>query len=114
VIKQFGVSTTGSWGAFDLATIANFPIAPQTLAKDNILSGTARSGNFSATARLESYERAGVSRVLASRRWSRSPASPRPSPLEASSRFPKARNATTMWAAASASAASPSSTSPSA
>jgi pilus assembly protein CpaC len=65
VLKQFGISTSGSWNGFDLATNAVFPLSNQILASNNQVSGSVRRGGFSASATLQAFERAGVSRVLA-------------------------------------------------
>jgi pilus assembly protein CpaC len=65
VLKQFGISTNGSWSGFDLATQSVFPLSNQILAGNNTLFGAIRRGGFSANATLQAFERAGVSRVLA-------------------------------------------------
>lgn len=65
VIKQLGVSTTGSWSAVDLATTAAFPLQTQALSSLNSIAGSAKSGNVSLGATLNAFERARVSRVLA-------------------------------------------------
>ncbi|HEX8663042.1 MAG TPA: type II and III secretion system protein family protein [Beijerinckiaceae bacterium] len=78
VIKQFGINTNGSWSAFgpprfnsfgeripDFSNVPPFPVNPQSLPAENLLSATVNRGGFNASATLRAFERAGVSRVLA-------------------------------------------------
>jgi pilus assembly protein CpaC len=68
VVKQLGISTSGTWSTFGLATQAAFPLQTQSLAALNAIGGTVLGGsggtnNIGAT--LNAFERARVSRVLA-------------------------------------------------
>ncbi|HVL74272.1 MAG TPA: type II and III secretion system protein family protein [Beijerinckiaceae bacterium] len=70
VLKQFGISTNGTWsnlssrgqGSIDLANLNPFPLGGTPAS--GITASIARSGLF-ADATLRAFERAGVSRVLA-------------------------------------------------
>jgi pilus assembly protein CpaC len=70
VLKQFGISTSGNWstlgdaGGPNFQNISPFPINPAAN-PGNLLSASITRGGFSATATLQAFERAGVSRVLA-------------------------------------------------
>jgi pilus assembly protein CpaC len=73
VLKQFGINTSGSWSALtpqNLVGIDNFqninpfPVNPGANPGNLLTAGISRGG-FSATATLQAFERAGVSRVLA-------------------------------------------------
>jgi pilus assembly protein CpaC len=65
VLKQFGISTSGSWSAVDFGSSAVFPLSPQLQASSNSITGSLTAGGFTARATLEAFERAGVSRILA-------------------------------------------------
>jgi pilus assembly protein CpaC len=64
VLKQLGVDVTGSWSAFNFASINPFPLQSQVLS-DSFARGTLDAGGGSMSATLRAFERAGVSRVLA-------------------------------------------------
>ena len=68
VLKQFGVSTSGSWSALgagpNFSNDNPFPLAPEATPK-NFLTASVSRGGVSATATVRAFERAGVSRVLA-------------------------------------------------
>jgi pilus assembly protein CpaC len=65
VLKQFGISTSGSWSGFNAVTSQAFSLSPQIQASNNSITGGFASGGFDVKATLSAFERAGVSRVLA-------------------------------------------------
>ena len=64
VLKQFGINSSGSWSTFDWENINPFPVTPNAN-PGNLLTASINRGGFSASATLQAFERAGVSRVLA-------------------------------------------------
>jgi len=64
VLKQFGISSSGSWNTLDWSNINPFPVSPAAN-PGNLLSASISRGGFTASATLQAFERAGVSRVLA-------------------------------------------------
>jgi pilus assembly protein CpaC len=70
VLKQFGINTSGSWSLLgsrpnnDFQSINPFSINPAAN-PGNFLSASVSRGGFQASATLQAFERAGVSRVLA-------------------------------------------------
>jgi pilus assembly protein CpaC len=64
VLKQFGINTSGSWSTLNFQNVNPFPVNP-VANPGNLLSGSVTRGGFSASATLQAFERAGVSRVLA-------------------------------------------------
>ncbi len=64
VLKQLGVDVTGSWSAFNFASLNPFPVQQQILS-DTFARGAFDAGGGSVSATLRAFERAGVSRVLA-------------------------------------------------
>ena len=74
VLKQFGINTTGNWGALNpLATAPNnfltnslpFPITGGSTPAGNQFQASLQAGGFSLQATLKAFEQAGVSRILA-------------------------------------------------
>jgi pilus assembly protein CpaC len=74
VLKQFGINTTASWTPLGanpnkvggtLESTPPFPISVQPFPENNFLSASISKGGFNATATLQAFERAGVSRILA-------------------------------------------------
>jgi pilus assembly protein CpaC len=64
VLKQFGINSSGSWSTLDWSNINPFPVNPAAN-PGNLFSASVSRGGFTASATLQAFERAGVSRVLA-------------------------------------------------
>jgi pilus assembly protein CpaC len=65
VLKQFGVTTSGSWAALTGSSPSFFPLSPQVQAANNTIAGAFNNGSGSLNATLQAFERAGTSRILA-------------------------------------------------
>jgi pilus assembly protein CpaC len=65
VLKQFGVTTNGSWSTLQAGSQSFFPLSPQVQAANNTITGAINNGGGNLTATLQAFERAGTSRILA-------------------------------------------------
>lgn len=71
VLKQFGISTSGSWSALNplggnaFNNDTGFPLTGSRSPDANAITASVRTGGFSFRATLRAFEQAGVSRILA-------------------------------------------------